>query len=143
MSATTLATKLPTAAEIALAVQDSDYYADTLARLGGQHSPNGTWFMNEVLRQWKAQHPRNPLTGREIRILNIAGRRFHSPEDRAAFISHELGISPTRFMHELGLLIDRPEAEAANPTLVRALRKQRDDQQAARAARRLDARSAA
>ena len=140
MTTPTLATRLPGPAEIALAVDDSDYYADVLATL---KTADRAWFAAEVLRAWQTQHPRQPLTGREIRILNIAARHFHTPQDREQYLRHELGISPTRFLHELGQLIDRPEAEAAHPTLVRALRQQRAARQAARAARQLDARSAA
>lgn len=140
MTAPTLATNLPTAAEIALAVDDSDYYADVLATL---KTADRAWFAAEVLRQWKAQHPRQPLTDREIRILDIAGWRFASPEHREQYLRRNLGLSLTRFIRELGQIIDRPEALAYAPELVKALRKQRADQQAARDARQLDARSAA
>ena len=143
MTTPTLACTLPTPAQIALAVEDSDYYADILTRLGGQHSPNGIWFMNEVLRIWKARNPSQPLTDREIRILNIAATRFPNAERREDYIRRNLGLSLPRFLYELGQIIDRPEAEAANPTLVRALREQRAARQAARRARTDTPRSAA
>lgn len=45
--------------------------------------------------------------------------------------------SPTRYYQRLNVLIDRPEAEAADPMLVRRLRRIRAARQTARSARSL------
>ena len=135
MSTPTLATALPTPAEIAQAVDDSDFYADTLTRLGGPRSPKGIWFMNEVLRQWKAQHPAEPqpeqpaprpLDYVEKRILDFANRRFRDPGHREQAVRDEFGFSATRYFQRLGALIDRPEAQAYSPILVKTLRARRE-----------------
>lgn len=140
MSTPTLARTLPTPAQIALAVEDSDYYADVLATL---KTDDRAWFAAQVERAWLAQHPRQPLTSREIRILDIAGCPFPNAGRREEYIRRQLGLDATRFYFLLGQLLDRPEAAAAYPELVRRLREQRAARQAARRARTDTPRSAA
>ncbi|HYT11052.1 MAG TPA: DUF3263 domain-containing protein, partial [Mycobacteriales bacterium] len=52
-------------------------------------------------------------------------------------ISDQLGLSATRYYQVLNALIDRPEALAADPMLVKRLRRLRASRQRARSARRL------
>jgi len=50
-----------------------------------------------------------------------------------------LDLSATRYYQVLNTLIDNPDALAADPLLVKRLRRMRDERQRARSARRLGA----
>jgi Protein of unknown function (DUF3263) len=58
------------------------------------------------------------------------------PKERA--IRDRFGISPARYYQRLNRLIDRPEALAFDPMLVRRLRRLRDARREVRFAGRLD-----
>lgn len=61
--------------------------------------------------------------------------RYAGAKEQA--IREQFGISATRYYQALNNLIDRPEALAADPMLVKRLRRLRSGRQRARAARRL------
>lgn len=128
----TAATTLPSPADIKRAVEDSDYYADTLARL----TPAGrAWFAAEVDDAYTATHAPRILTERERRILQFAGRHYREPGRREQAIRDQFDLSATRYYQLLGALIDRPEALAYAPVTVgrlRALREMRRDARAGR-----------
>lgn len=55
-------------------------------------------------------------------VLDLAGFRFNEPGARVQAIYELLGINETRYHQLLVELIDRPEALAYNPTVVKRLR---------------------
>jgi hypothetical protein len=70
------------------------------------------------------------------RVLEFEGStRRGRTKDRA--IREGLGISPTRYHQVLVRALDRPEALAFDPMLVRRLRRLRDARRGTRLARRL------
>lgn len=79
------------------------------------------------------------LTERERAILEIAGRDHRVAGAREAAARAELGLNATRYAQLLNAVIDKPAALAANPMLVKRLRRVR----AARQARRSTVRRAA
>ena len=90
-----------------------------------------------------AQSPTSPagssgdeLTDREREILAFERQwwRFAGAKEQA--IRELFGLSATRYYQALNALIDRPAALAADPMLVKRLRRLRTTRQRARAARR-------
>jgi hypothetical protein len=79
-------------------------------------------------------HGLDELTIRVLRFERSSPRRGRSKE-RA--IRQDLGITPTRYHQLLVGAIDRPEALAFDPMLVRRLRRLRDARRRTRFARRL------
>ncbi|MDQ1286442.1 MAG: hypothetical protein QG622_7 [Actinomycetota bacterium] len=84
------------------------------------------------------ESPEGPvgLTTRELEILaferhwwKYAGAKEQSLRDR-------FGVSPTRYYQVLNALIDRPEALAHDPMLVKRLLRMRQSRQHSRSARR-------
>lgn len=63
--------------------------------------------------------------------------RYAGAKEQA--IREQFGISATRYYQTLNDVIDRPEALATDPMLVKRLRRLRSGRQRARAARRLGA----
>jgi hypothetical protein len=76
------------------------------------------------------------LTDREREILAFERQwwRFAGAKEQA--IRELFGLSATRYYQALNALIDRPAALAADPMLVKRLRRLRTTRQRARAARR-------
>jgi hypothetical protein len=76
------------------------------------------------------------LTEREREILAFERQwwRFAGAKEQA--IRELFGLSATRYYQALNALIDRPAALAADPMLVKRLRRLRTTRQRARAARR-------
>ena len=77
------------------------------------------------------------LSERDQRILEFERQwwRYAGPKEQA--IRDEFDMSATRYYQVLNALVDRPEALAADPMLVKRLRRLRASRQKARAARRL------
>src|SRR6202050_1562027 len=65
------------------------------------------------------------LSERDMRILAFERRGWRSPGVKEQAISDTLGIPATRYYQLLNELIDRPEALAFDPALVKRLRAQR------------------
>jgi hypothetical protein len=75
------------------------------------------------------------LTEREVRILAFERNWWRQPGAKEQAIRDMLGLSATRYYQMLNELIDRPEALAFEPVLVKRLRRQRAKRQRIRAAR--------
>ena len=65
------------------------------------------------------------LSEREMRVLSFERHWWRQPGAKEQAISDQLGLSATRYYQMLNELIDRPEAMAADPVLVKRLRRQR------------------
>jgi Protein of unknown function (DUF3263) len=76
-----------------------------------------------------------PLSERETRVLAFERHWWRQPGAKEQAISEQLGLSSTRYYQMLNELIDRPEAMAADPVLVKRLRRQRSRRERIRSAR--------
>jgi hypothetical protein len=74
------------------------------------------------------------LSEREARILAFERNWWRQPGAKEQAIREMLGMSATRYYQTLNELIDRPEALAFEPVLVKRLRRQRAKRQRIRAA---------
>lgn len=81
--------------------------------------------------------PEGGLTEREREILEFETGWWRFGGAKEAAISEAFGMNATRYYQVLNALIDRPEALAAQPLLVKRLRRMRASRQQARSARRL------
>jgi uncharacterized protein DUF3263 len=75
------------------------------------------------------------LSERDLRILAFEARGWRSPGAKEQAISDVLGLPATRYYQLLNELIDKPEALAADPGLVKRLRAQRARRQRIRSPR--------
>ncbi|WP_068154876.1 DUF3263 domain-containing protein [Rhodococcus phenolicus] len=92
----------------------------------------------------EVQAPANPnevgehgLTRREHDVLAFERQWWKYAGAKEEAIKELFGLSATRYYQVLNALVDRPEALAADPMLVKRLRRLRASRQKARAARRL------
>lgn len=72
------------------------------------------------------------LTIRERMALDIAARHYTASGRRHNAIVDELNMTPTRHAQVVTALLDRADAEAEMPTVVRRLRRVRDARARAR-----------
>ncbi len=77
------------------------------------------------------------LTRREREILAFERQWWKYAGSKEAAVKELFDISSTRYYQLLGKLVDRPEALAADPMLIKRLRRLRAARQKARAARKL------
>ncbi|MFT4086357.1 MAG: DUF3263 domain-containing protein [Gordonia sp. (in: high G+C Gram-positive bacteria)] len=77
------------------------------------------------------------LTRREHDILSFERQWWKYAGAKEEAIKELFSLSATRYYQILNALVDRPEALAADPMLVKRLRRLRASRQKARAARRL------
>lgn len=77
------------------------------------------------------------LTRREHDILSFERQWWKYAGAKEEAIKELFSLSATRYYQVLNALVDRPEALAADPMLVKRLRRLRASRQKARAARRL------
>lgn len=77
------------------------------------------------------------LTDRERKILAFERQWWAHAGAKEKAIRDEFDVSPTRYYQLLNELIEKRAALAADPMLVKRLRRVRTDRQRARAARRL------
>ncbi|GAA1908675.1 MAG: DUF3263 domain-containing protein [Williamsia herbipolensis] len=77
------------------------------------------------------------LTRREHDILAFERQWWKYAGAKEEAIKELFGLSATRYYQVLNALVDRPEALAVDPMLVKRLRRLRASRQKARAARRL------
>jgi len=75
-----------------------------------------------------------PLSERETRVLAFERHWWRQPGAKEQAISDQLELSATRYYQMLNELIDRPEAMAADPVLVKRLRRQRSRRERIRSA---------
>ena len=89
----------------------------------------------------RAQEPAgdeaNGLSRRDLDILAFERQWWKYAGAKEDAIKELFGLSATRYYQVLNALVDRPEALAADPMLVKRLRRLRASRQKARAARRL------
>jgi hypothetical protein len=78
-----------------------------------------------------------PLNERDCDILAFERQWWKFPGAKEQCIRDRFGLSATRYYQVLNGLIDRPEAIAQDPLLVKRLRRLRSERQRARSARRL------
>ena len=76
-----------------------------------------------------------PARDREVLVFERQWWRF--PGAKEAAIQERFGLSPTRYYQVLNSVIDRPEALAADPLLVRRLRRMRSARHRRRSGRAL------
>ncbi|MBF6329145.1 DUF3263 domain-containing protein [Nocardia transvalensis] len=77
------------------------------------------------------------LTRRELDILDFERKWWKYAGAKEEAIRELFGMSATRYYQVLNAIVDKPEALAADPMLVKRLRRLRASRQKARAARRL------
>ncbi|MGF6882303.1 hypothetical protein ABIA39_002902 [Nocardia sp. GAS34] len=77
------------------------------------------------------------LTRRELEILDFERKWWKYAGAKEDAIRELFGMSATRYYQVLNAVVDKPEAMAADPMLVKRLRRLRASRQKARAARRL------
>ena len=65
------------------------------------------------------------LTVDELALLDFKDQWWRQPAAKENEIRGQFGLAPTRYYQRLNTLVDRPEAEAARPALVRRLRRLR------------------
>jgi len=74
------------------------------------------------------------LSEREVRILAFERNWWRQPGAKEQAMRDMLGMSATRYYQMLNELIDRPEALAFEPVLVKRLRRQRAKRERIRSA---------
>ena len=74
------------------------------------------------------------LSEREVRVLAFERNWWRQPGAKEQAIRDMLGMSATRYYQMLNELIDRPEALAVEPVLVKRQRRQRAKRQNIRSA---------
>ncbi|WP_010120284.1 DUF3263 domain-containing protein [Corynebacterium nuruki] len=67
------------------------------------------------------------LTDRERAMLEFEHAWWHTEGAKEEEIRRRFGVEPVRYFQQLNRLIERPEAAAADPVLVRTLLARRDD----------------
>ena len=91
----------------------------------------------EADRQDAVQPGPEQLGRRDLAMLEFERRWWRLAGSKEEAIRKEFDVSATRYFQLLNTLIDRPEALAQDPMLVKRLRRMRDSRQKARAARNL------
>ena len=75
------------------------------------------------------------LTSRELAMLSFERQWWRAAGAKETAIRDRFGLSPTRYYQVLNALVDRSEALAADPLLVRRLRRVRAARQRTRPSR--------
>jgi len=93
--------------------------------------------MAQANRSGDESEPTDGLSRREHDILSFERDWWKYAGAKEEAIRERFALSATRYYQVLNALVDRPEALAADPMLVKRLRRLRSSRQKARAARRL------
>jgi len=93
--------------------------------------------MAQTNRSGDDSDPTDGLSRREHDILSFERDWWKYAGAKEEAIKERFSLSATRYYQVLNALVDRPEALAADPMLVKRLRRLRSSRQKARAARRL------
>ncbi|MEB3049987.1 DUF3263 domain-containing protein [Mycolicibacter sp. MYC123] len=93
--------------------------------------------MAQANRSGDDSEPTDGLSRREHDILSFERDWWKYAGAKEEAIRERFALSATRYYQVLNALVDRPEALAADPMLVKRLRRLRSSRQKARAARRL------
>ena len=86
-----------------------------------------------------ARTPGAPLTETELQVLSFERQWWKYAGAKESAIADLFGMSATRYYQVLNQLLDSEAALAADPMLVKRLRRMRDARQRDRAVRRLGA----
>ena len=78
-----------------------------------------------------------PLSDRDLAMLDLERSWWEKPGVKEQRVRELFDVSTTRYYQELNTLIDRQEALAHDPLLVKRLRRLRAERQRTRSARRL------
>jgi hypothetical protein len=89
----------------------------------------------EVLAPVSVQVAAPALTSRELAMLSFERQWWRAAGAKETAIRDRFGLSPTRYYQVLNALVDRPEALAVDPLLVRRLRRMRAARQRQRSER--------
>ena len=81
------------------------------------------------------ERPTAELTRREHEMLTFERQWWRSAGPKETAIRERFGVPPTRYYHVLNALVDRPAALAADPLLVRRLRRLRSARRRGRSAK--------
>lgn len=84
-----------------------------------------------------APEPERDLSGLDRQILEFERGWWRLGGAKDSAITETFGMTSTRYYQRLNVLIDTPEALAADPMLVKRLRRLREARQQARQQRRL------
>ena len=79
----------------------------------------------EGLAAASVQVPGAELSRREHEMLTFERQWWRRPGAKETAIRDRFGVTPTRYYQVLNALVDRPDALAADPVLVRRLRRLR------------------
>ena len=77
------------------------------------------------------------LSRREHDMLAFERQWWRRPGAKETAIRDQFGVPPTRYYQVLNALLDNPQALAADPMLIKRLRRMRASRQRARTSRRL------
>lgn len=88
--------------------------------------------MNSEPQQAETARPPYELTDRDRAMLAFEGQWWHHAGAKEDAIRREFDLSPTRYYQILTALIDRDEALAVEPMVVKRLRRVRDQRRRAR-----------
>lgn len=77
------------------------------------------------------------LTDTDLEMLNLERAWFKYQGAKESHVRERFGISLTRYYQRLNVLIDRPEAMAHDPMVVKRLRRLRSQRQRQRSQARL------
>lgn len=83
--------------------------------------------------------PAGQLSERDQQILDLEQKWWKYAGSKEDAMRELFGFTPTRYYQVLNVLIDTPEALAAEPMLVKRLRRMRAERQRARSAKRVPA----
>src|SRR2546423_4641794 len=106
---------------------------DSLARRGSEDTMDAAQALDPIDGQPEG------LSRKEHEILAFERQWWRYAGAKEQAIREQFGISATRYYQALNNVIDRPEALAADPMLVKRLRRLRSGRPRGRAARRLRA----
>jgi hypothetical protein len=82
--------------------------------------------------EWPSAAPAGGLTRREHDMLAFERQWWRRPGAKETAIREQFGMTPTRYYQVLNTLVDRPDALATDPLLVRRLRRVRAARRRAR-----------
>jgi hypothetical protein len=85
----------------------------------------------------RSPQPESEISERDRDILGFERQWWKFAGAKEQAVREQFDMSATRYYQVLNALIDRPEALAFDPLLVRRLRRLRSERQRARSARRL------
>ena len=118
-------------------LNDAPNHRDVISSVGRVHRAKWTAPWRGLSKSGDDADLADGLTRREHDILAFERQWWKYAGAKEDAIKELFSMSATRYYQVLNALVDRPEALAADPMLVKRLRRLRASRQKARAARRL------